>query len=162
IVEAAMASEQRWGMVFTHYDTLAAFSMEMTRVVGQWDTTLPQYFADGDYYQRVRCAGYEIINTGLPVTHHNSGSNTFKSDPQRRFLNSVTFPLYERYYAAKWGGLPGHETYSWPFNGALAISYVHHLRAQELFQQLAGTYDTVEGNLLERADERTTAAQVEA
>jgi predicted O-methyltransferase YrrM len=162
IVQEAMTSEQRWGVVFTHYDTLAAFSMEMTRVVGQWDTTLPQYFADGDYYLRVRRAGYEIIDTGLQMTHHNNASSTLKSDPQRRFLNSVTFSLYERYYTAKWGGLPGNETYDWPFNGALAILYINHLREQELFQQLAGSYDTVEGNLLERADERTTAAQIEA
>jgi predicted O-methyltransferase YrrM len=162
IVEEATTSAQHWGVVFTHYDTLAAFSMEMTRVVGQWDTTLPQYFADGDYYLRVRRAGYEIINTGLHVTHHNNASSTLKSDPRRRFLNSVTFPLYERYYTAKWGGLPGNETYDWPFNGALSMVYVNHLREQELFQQLAGSYDTVEGNLLERADEHTTAAQIEA
>jgi len=162
IVEEAVTSKQRWGVVFTHYDTLAAFSMEMVRVVGQWDTTLPQYFADEDYYLRVRLAGYELINTGLPMIHHTNGSSTLKSDPRRRCLNSVTFPLYERYYTDKWGGLPRSETYDWPFNGTISMLYVQYLREQPLFHQLAGSYETVEGNLLERADEHTTAAQIEA
>jgi predicted O-methyltransferase YrrM len=162
IIEEAIASKQRWGVVFTHYDILVAYSMEMARVVGQWDTTLPLYFADDDYYRRVRLAGYEFINTGLQVIHHNNGSSTLKSDPRLMFLNNVTFPLYERYYTAKWGGLPGSETYDWPFNGTISMLYVNYLREQKLFHQLAGSYETVEGNLLEQADEHTTAAQIEA
>lgn len=162
MVEEAFASAQRWGVAFTHYDTLAAFNMAMVRIVGPWDTVLPQYFADTDYYLRVRLAGYELLNTGLQMTHHNNASSTLKSDPQRQFLNSVTFPLYERYYTTKWGGLPGSETYDWPFNGRLAMSYVNSLREQALFHRLAGAYETVEGTLLERADEPTAAAQIEA
>ena len=92
IVEEAITSEQRWGVVFTHYDTLAAFSMEMARVVGQWDTTLPQYFADGDYYLRVRLAGYEIINTGLQMIHHSNASSTLKSDPAAQVSEQCDVP----------------------------------------------------------------------
>jgi predicted O-methyltransferase YrrM len=40
--------------------------------------------------------------------------------------------------------------------------FADYLRSQELFRRLAGTYDTVEGNLLERADALTTEAQLEA
>jgi predicted O-methyltransferase YrrM len=40
--------------------------------------------------------------------------------------------------------------------------FADYLRGQELFRRLAGTYDTVEGNLLERADATTTEAQLEA
>jgi len=162
IIEEAIASGQRWGVAFTHYDTLAAFSMAMVHAVGPWDTTLPHYFADNDYYRRVRLAGYEIINTGLEVTHHNDASSTIKSDPRLTFLNSVMFPLYGHYYTTKWGGPPGNETYDWPFNGALSLLFVNSLREQALYRQLASTYETVEGNLLERADDRTTAAQIEA
>src|SRR5205085_7411529 len=129
-VEAAITSEQPWGVVFTHYDTLAAFSMEMVRAVGKWDATLPQYFADNDYYRRVRLAGYETINTDFAVTHHNNASSTAKSDPRLGFLSSVTYPLYEQYYSVKWGGPPGHESYDWPFDGAPLISFLHHLRRQ--------------------------------
>jgi predicted O-methyltransferase YrrM len=161
-IEEAIAAEQRWGAFFTAYDAFAAFNMAMVCEVGQWDTTLPQYFADIDYYRRVRLAGYEIIDTGLEVIHHNNASSTLKSDPRLRLLNGITFPLYERYYSAKWGGLPGGEAYDRPFNGAMSMLFVDYLRDQELYYQLANSYDTVEGNLLERADARTIAAQIEA
>ena len=113
----ALASARRWGAIWTHYDTLAAFNLAMVTEVGPWDTTLPQYFADNDYYRRIALAGYEVIDTGLPVHHH--ASQTIKSEPHRLFLNSVTFPLYEQYYVAKWGGRPGSEQFTIPFNGAL-------------------------------------------
>ncbi len=118
-IEEALTSGRRWGVAFTAYDTLASFSMAMACEVGPWDTLLPQYFADNDYYRRINLAGYEVIETGLPVTHANGGSSTIKTDSRRMFLNSVTFPLYERYYATKWGGPPGRETYRRPFNGAI-------------------------------------------
>ncbi|MDT7604174.1 MAG: hypothetical protein QOF61_2171, partial [Acidobacteriota bacterium] len=162
VIAEAHAARRRWGAVFTHYDTFAAFNLEATRVVGEWDAALPQYFSDNDYYRRVRLAGYEIIDTGLPVMHHNGASSTVKSEPSRSFLNGVTFPLYGSYYAAKWGGSPGVERFDWAFDGALSIAFVEHLRNSELFRQLADTYETNEGNILERADQRTTAAQVEA
>ena len=119
ITDEALVSGRRWGVAFTHYDTLASFNMTMVREVGPWDTILPNYFADNDYYRRVRLAGYEMIETGLPVAHVGGGSNTINSDPRRRFLNGVAYPLYERYYATKWGGTPGRETYVQPFNGAI-------------------------------------------
>lgn len=162
IVEQSVTSGQRWGVAFTHYDTLAAVNMAMVREVGRWDTNLPQYYADNDYYRRVRLAGYEMIDTGLEVAHHNGASSTIKSDPRLGYLNGVTIPLYSQYYAAKWGGGSGAETYDWPFDGAPLISFVHYLRGQELYGQLAGSYETVEGTLLERADDHTTAAQIEA
>lgn len=115
-LEQAHASRPRWGVAFTHYDTLAAVNMKMVAEVGAWDTTLPQYFADNDYYRRIRLAGWEVIDTGLPVIHVEGGSRTINNDSQRILANSVTFPLYERYYAAKWGGPPGRESYERPFN----------------------------------------------
>jgi hypothetical protein len=55
--------------------------------IGEWDTVLPQYFSDCDYYRRVQLAGFELIETGLPVIHVDKGSNTLRSDPRREFLN---------------------------------------------------------------------------
>jgi GT2 family glycosyltransferase len=118
ITEQEIALRRHWGVAFTHYDALVAFGMTMVRDVGPWDTNLPQYFADNDYYRRVRLAGYSVIETGLTVAHPNA-SSTIESDPRRKFLNGVTFPLYQRYYARKWGGEPGYETYDRPFNGAI-------------------------------------------
>jgi GT2 family glycosyltransferase len=117
IVDEAVTVERRWGVAFTRYDCLAALSTRMIREVGEWDTVLPQYFSDCDYYRRVRLAGFELIETGLPVVHVDQGSNTLRSDPRREFLNRVTMPLYAMYYSSKWGGRPGQEKFALPFNG---------------------------------------------
>ncbi len=119
IIEEAFITDPGWGVTFTLYDTMASLNMTAVGKVGAWDITLPQYYADNDYYRRIRLAGFGVIETGLPVIHANGGSSTIKSDSRRNFLNGVTFPLYHRYYVAKWGGPPGHELYDKPFKGAI-------------------------------------------
>ena len=155
-LDEAAATGPRWGIAFTNYDAFAAYSAAMIADVGPWDVTLPQYFADVDYYRRVRLAGWEILETGLPVLHE--PSSTIRLDSARAAQHAVTFPLYERYYAAKWGGGPGSETFARPFDSAL----LEHLRAQPLYQRLRDGFDSVEGNLLEVNDDQTATAQVEA
>jgi hypothetical protein len=81
-----------------------------------WDTTLPSYFTDADYYCRMWRSPYEVIETGLPVTHHNAGGSTYKSEPYRNRVNDYTFDLYEQFYITKWGGTFRYETYKTPFN----------------------------------------------
>jgi hypothetical protein len=117
IVDEAVRTQRRWGVAFTLYDCLAALSTRMIREVGEWDTVLPQYFSDCDYYRRVKLAGFELIETGLHVVHVDQGSNTLRSDPRREMLNRVTLPLYAMYYRSKWGGQPGQEKFALPFNG---------------------------------------------
>lgn len=109
-------TKRNWGVVFTHYDVLSTFNTEAVLDVGPWDTVFPQYFADNDYYRRVRIKGYEAIDSGLSVFHQNEGSNTINSDPMLNIINSRTFNLYKAYYISKWGGEPGRERYSIPFN----------------------------------------------
>ena len=104
----------KWGVLFTSYDALAALNVALLDDVGLWDTNLAWYFSDNDYYRRVRLAGYECLETNLPVEHR--PSQTIKSDPELRFLNGITFPLYESYYRSKWGGKPGQECFRRPFN----------------------------------------------
>jgi hypothetical protein len=118
VLRRAVLEQRRWGIAFTYYDAFAAFSVAMADDIGRWDTTLPHYFADEDYYRRVRLAGWEVIETGLPVIH--DPSSTIRSDEGRWRHNQVTYPLYERYYVAKWGGLPGHEAFARPFDGTLS------------------------------------------
>lgn len=105
---------EKWGVIFTLYDTLAAFSTAAFDEVGPWDTNLPQYFTDNDMYRRMRLAGYELAESHLPVKHE--GSQTINSDPLRKRINDITFPIYTRYYAEKWGGPPGHERFERPWN----------------------------------------------
>lgn len=161
-VEAATAEGRPWGVAFTAYDAFAAFNVDAIRQVGPWDCGLPQYFADNDYYRRLRLAGFEELDTGLPVAHHNDASSTVKSDSVLGHANGVQFPLHGQYYAAKWGGGPGQERFARPWDDAPAAGFVRQLREQELFRLLAATYETVEGTLLEHADERTMLRQTQA
>jgi glycosyltransferase involved in cell wall biosynthesis len=105
----------KWGGIFTNYDAFVAFNVAACKAIGPWDTNLPQYFADNDYYRRMKLAGYAMLESGLEVNH--TPSQTINSDPKLKFLNSVTFPLYRQYYTQKWGGEPGQETFVQPFNG---------------------------------------------
>jgi len=115
MLERWLQEGHRWGIAFTNLDTLAAFRMEAVKAAGPWDTELPMYFSDQDWYRRVLLSGYEIAHTGLGVTHHNDGASTVKSDPYLTLLHQVTFPLYHSYYQRKWGGTLGQESYILPF-----------------------------------------------
>ncbi len=105
---------RKWGVLFTSYDALAAYNLDILEDVGLWDTNFHHYYSDNDYFRRLRLAGYDLIDTNLPVIHH--GSQTIKSDPERNFMNGILFPADGSYYEKKWGGSPGQETYERPFN----------------------------------------------
>lgn len=115
LAESLIEKEEKWGAIWTNYDALAAINLEALKAIGGWDVNLPQYFCDNSTYRSMKLAGYECIDSGLPVIH--TASQTINSDPRLKFLNLITFPLHERYYQAKWGGSPGHETFTKPFNG---------------------------------------------
>lgn len=104
---------RKWGVLWTHYDTLSAINTDLLSAGVEWDTTFWQYFCDNDFYRRVRLAGYECIDTGLQVNH--PGSQTINSDPAIKLKNNATFMLYRDYYIRKWGGEPGHEAFTTPF-----------------------------------------------
>lgn len=108
------ARDRKWGVIFTNYDCLAAMNVRAADDIGLWDQNLPAYFSDNDWYRRLDLAGWEKVESMVPVLHH--GSQTINSDPELKRVNSITFPLYEQYYVAKWGGGPRHETYQTPFN----------------------------------------------
>jgi hypothetical protein len=108
---------KKWGAIFTHYDAFVALNVAAYKAVGPWDTNLPQYFSDCDYYRRLRLAGYETLESGLGDRVKHTPSQTINSDPKLKFLNGITFPLYRQYYIAKWGGEPGKERFSIAFDG---------------------------------------------
>jgi hypothetical protein len=104
VLNDLLAKGRKWGAAFTNYDILLALHLKAMAKIGPWDTTFTQYCSDTDYYWRLKSAGYELVWTGLGVTHHNGGSNTVKSDPYRKHLQRVTSPhLYEPYFVRKWG-----------------------------------------------------------
>lgn len=115
-VEQLSQSNVNWGTAIPRCDALTAFNVKAMTEVGLWDTYLPKYFADGDYYRRLNLAGYPQINTEVPILHHNSGASTVKSDASLAAVHNATFSQYLRYYVVKWGGEPGQEAYTAPFN----------------------------------------------
>ena len=77
-----------------------AFSIgeDVVRRVGLFDEYLhPAYFEDNDYERRCEAAGMPVIQSGIPVTHHNSAS----LDGPYRAANDRTFVANAQYHAAK-------------------------------------------------------------
>jgi len=107
-------TQHKWGVIFTSYDALAAFNTQAFVEIGGWDVNFPWYFGDNIVYRKLRLAGYELVESNLPV--HHEPSQTLKSDPQLNFINGITFPFYHYFYTQMWGGEPGHEKYLTPFN----------------------------------------------
>ena len=107
-----------WGVILTNYDV---FCLLNTRIVKEfpWDTYLPVYYTDVDFYYRLRLAGVRLVETDLPVKHMEQGSNAMKADPTLRQFITSNYPAWRQYYIAKWGGERDQERYSTPFNRRL-------------------------------------------
>lgn len=73
----------------------------------------PAYFEDNDFHYRIVMANKEMhVGSGEmnPVIFRNS--MTIKKDPKINF----GFGPNQQYYVQKWGGMPGHERFTRPFN----------------------------------------------
>jgi hypothetical protein len=109
------AENRRWGCLYTFYDILWAINPVAMQDIGGWDTNFSAYFSDNDIKRRLNLVGWETIDTGIQGIDH-EGSATIRSDPKLEFLNSQTFPLHRQYYVWRWGGQPGEEKFTVPFN----------------------------------------------
>ena len=105
--------KKKWGIIFTNEDSLIAVNTDLVQEQ-KWDTALPAYFADTDFYYWAKQRGYELIESKLPVNHIKS--TTINSDTVLRYKNNVTYNLYEQYYMMKAGGNKGNEKFQTPFN----------------------------------------------
>ena len=114
------AEGRRWGCLWTFYDILWAINPVAMNDIGGWDTNFAAYFSDNDIKRRLNLAEWETIDTNIRGMSH-EGSATLKSDRRLEFLNGQTFPLYQQYYYAKWGGGPGEERFSIPFNNPICL-----------------------------------------
>ena len=161
LAQRACDKHRRWGVIFTNYDCLAAFSMPAMRYVGPWDVSLPKSFADVDYYRRMRLAGFEVLESGLPVHHHNDGRSTARADGTLAFLQSVTLPLHKQYFSIKWGGPPHKETLDWAFGGWLTHAYIEVLRKEKIYIGLTKGKVSRHRGFLQHSDNLTNASQLE-
>lgn len=115
VITLAESTTLPWSVIFTNYDALAAFNVAAFKVIGPWDQTFTQYFADNDYYRRAVLSGYPQLNINDSTVKHDH-SQTLQADPHRRKANDFLFPAYQQYYIAKWGGDTHKETFSRPWN----------------------------------------------
>ncbi len=107
---------KRWGVMFSNYDVLCLQNTQMLKGFA-WDTNLPLYYTDVDFYYRLKLAGIDIVETRLPVTHQEGGSASVVADAAIcSFVNS-NWSRWRDYYMRKWGGDRDHEHYTVPFNG---------------------------------------------
>lgn len=83
--------------------------------VGFFDENFwPAYHEDCDYSYRMslqRCVALSVPETQI----YTDGSQTHRSGVIPRFWEKFT--RTQKYYRRKWGGLPGEEQYTSPFNG---------------------------------------------
>ncbi|WP_193726698.1 glycosyltransferase family 2 protein [Paenibacillus guangzhouensis] len=115
-VQELLRTKRRWGVAYTSEFTIFALNMIAVKEIGLWDPILQVYHSDMDYFYRMRLRGFEMVPIPLPITHHNGGNSTIKSDPELMFLAMASGIICTGYYEAKWGGIPNQELFITPFN----------------------------------------------
>lgn len=122
-------SEARGPLFFTNINAAYAFgalNREAVKVVGMFDewSCYPAYFDDNDWDYRRTLAGVARIDEEVGVHHGDDdgrGSLTIRSDSRYRLANDRTFATNRSNYLAKWGGLPGEEKFTTPWNSGLPL-----------------------------------------
>lgn len=84
--------------------------------IGSFDENfMPAYFEDNDYHYRINLAGLRAFNdVSAPYYHY--GSQTQNASDVLPVVPPFAFELNRSYYIDKWGGEPGKETYTHPYN----------------------------------------------
>lgn len=102
------------------YGALNAACVSRVGLMDEW-AFYPIYFDDDDYERRCHLAGVEWVGFDGSISH--AGSRSI-ADPGRAAANGRTFPANAQAYIAKWGGLPGSETFRRPYDMAAPLSFV--------------------------------------
>ena len=86
--------------------------------IGMFDEAFsPAYFEDNDYAYRMKLAGIKTMTVPLAGMNH-VGSATLKSfsgDEMKQ--HHASFEALRKLYVRKWGGQPGHEVFTAPYDG---------------------------------------------
>jgi GT2 family glycosyltransferase len=91
---------------------------ECWQAVGEYDEAIwPAYFEDNDYHYRMRLRGLDYVPlAGGAVTHARS-STLAMFDASQREAMAKSFESNRDYYVQKWGGMPGKERFTLPWDG---------------------------------------------
>lgn len=103
-VESEFAAKPRLGLIYTNYDALAAYRMQMVDEVGDYDQNFKNYGMDADYQIRMTMAGWEFGNDSVIRPHvvHEISIKT-KTEPAFRICCDIDQPGIWAYLRAKWG-----------------------------------------------------------
>jgi GT2 family glycosyltransferase len=76
----------------------------------------PAYFEDNDFHRRMGIAG--VTETIAPCGYDHMNSATMKKYTKDELeLHHERFLACRAYYVSKWGGMPGAERFTVPFDG---------------------------------------------
>jgi len=109
---------------FVSFRGMNAFSffgihLDYAEQIGEFDEEFwPAYFEDNDYHYRMKLQGFEGTTVEEPSYFHAGSATLSTFSHERRQMHHHNFNKNKRYYIAKWGGLPGYEFYTTPFNGS--------------------------------------------
>ena len=92
-------------------------SREGYELIGEFDPKFhPAYFEDNDYHYRAKLLHKRMVKLNTALYYH-YGSRTIKENADVADTVNTFYLQNERYYVTKWGGKPGEEKYTIPFNG---------------------------------------------
>jgi len=101
------------------YAAINRAAIEAVGLLDEW-TFYPIYFEDDDYERRCRLGGVEWIEYNGSIEHQRSSTI---ASAKRRAQNDRTFPMNAAAYTAKWGGPPGSERFSRPWDLPVPLDY---------------------------------------
>lgn len=109
---------------------LTLFSRNVWNTIGYIDVNFyPAYFEDNDYARRAQLAKLSMVRIDCAIYFH-FWSRTIHQGGMKK-INDRYFPMNKKYYIEKWGGEPGKETFTTPFNGnRLQDGYASSLKIQ--------------------------------
>ena len=147
-VENHYNSKTSWGVIFTTYDSLAAFNMDTCDVIGPWDQNITHYPIDVDYYYRMRKYGFQTLDFGGDwIVHHPSA--TIRKNLIMDHINLIhTNHCNNVYYERKWGGSRDRESFLFPFNGQDLNKQYLQMINDPIYQKLLNSSNSTEGGFL--------------
>lgn len=84
--------------------------------IGPFDENFfPAYFEDNDYHYRIKLANLKAVAT-TAASYYHYGSQTQNASPEHPVVPGKQFEANRDYYKKKWGGVPGAEMFTRPFN----------------------------------------------
>jgi GT2 family glycosyltransferase len=103
---------EKKGMIESiHWSCIMVDMYQLIENCGWFDENFfPAYFEDNDMFYRIHRAGLKhYLNTDVGFFHRESATG-------ESIITQDNWNLCESYYKYKWGGVPGEERYSFPYN----------------------------------------------